>query len=99
MDRLVEYDKKSEKEGDTSDDRRGPAVPESTDLELKVLAVIGKDATDEFDGWLDTAVTAVSVASPSPSTSASSPSTPANVETESGVIPNNLTVNIEHTRA
>ncbi len=91
--------KKSEKEGDTSDDRRGPAVPESTDLELKVLAVIGKDATDEFDGWLDTAVTAVSVASPSPSTSASSPSTPANVETESGVIPNNLTVNIEHTRA
>ena len=31
----------------------GPAVPESTDLELKVLAVIGKDATDGFDdGWI-----------------------------------------------
>ena len=61
-------------------------VLESTDLELKMLAVIGKDATDGFDGWLDTAVTAVSVAS--------SPSTPANVETELEVIPNNLTVNM-----
>ena len=92
MDRLVEYDKNK-----TNAKRK--VTRRVTGLELKVLAVIGKDATEGFDGWLDTAVSAGSVASPSPSTSASSPSTPANVETESEVIPNKLTVNIEHTRA
>ena len=97
MDRLVEYDQNKQNAKRKVTRRMtgvDPAVPESTDLELKVLAVIGKDVTDGFGEWLDTAVTAVSVASPSPSTSASSPSTPANVETESEVIPNNLTVNI-----
>ena len=57
MDRLVEYDKnkKCEKECDTSDDRRGSCGSEvhRPSPRLKLLAVIGKDTTDGFDGWLD----------------------------------------------
>ena len=32
----------------------GVGVAEATDTELKVLAVIGEDATDGFGGWIDT---------------------------------------------
>ena len=36
---------------------RGPAVPDPTDLESKVLLVIGQDSVEGFDGWIDTGVT------------------------------------------
>ena len=35
----------------------GPAVPDPTDLESKVLLVIGQDSVEGFDGWIDTGVT------------------------------------------
>ena len=34
----------------------GQAVPAPTDLELKVLSVIGSDSIDGFDGRMDTGI-------------------------------------------
>ena len=34
----------------------GQVVPAPTDLELKVLLVIGPDSIDGFDGWMDTGI-------------------------------------------
>ena len=34
----------------------GQVVPAPTDLELKVLLVIGSESIDGFDGWMDTGI-------------------------------------------